>query len=87
MRIQLGAKVRDVVTGFTGVATIVSDHLTGCRRYWVEGAANAEGKSTDLWLDEARLEVTGDAVTLYAEEVAARPSPADCSAPRRDPRP
>ena len=87
MRIKLGAKVRDLITGFSGVATIVADHLTGCRRYWVEGAANAEGKSTDLWFDESRLEVIDAPIELYAEEVAAHPSPSDCSAPREDPRP
>jgi hypothetical protein len=87
MRIKLGAKVRDIVTEFEGRATTVADHLTGCRRFWVEAPANEKGDLVGHWVDEARLAVVDGPLVLHEEEVAARPAPADVSAPRQYPRP
>lgn len=87
MRIKLGDRVRDVVTEFVGVATTVADHLTGCRRYWVEGKVDDKGNPVGQWVDESRLEVVGEPVTLRQAEVAERPAPANVGAPSSIPRP
>jgi heat shock protein HspQ len=81
---MLGARVRDKVTGFTGVVTAVTDHLTGCKRWWVEGPANDKGETQERWIDEARIEVIEpSAVKVSAEVVAAAPSPSDCGHPKQ----
>lgn len=82
MRVNLGDRVRDMVTGLEGVTTTVADHLTGCRRFWVEMPAK-DGKSEGLWIDESRLNVVeSSAIRPYADEVAVRPSPANVGHPR-----
>ena len=37
--IELGEKVKDTITGFTGIATARTDYLYGCIRVEVEPAA------------------------------------------------
>jgi hypothetical protein len=53
---MLGAKVTDMVTGFTGTATGVSVYTNGCVRIAVE-AASKDGKLADAWFDAQRLEL------------------------------
>lgn len=56
--IQLGSKVRDVVSGFTGIAVAEFNFLHGCSRYCVlppvdvDGVMQAEGT-----FDEPQLKV------------------------------
>lgn len=56
MTIQLGKKVKDVVSGFTGTATARSEYLNGCVRYCVEALDKTNNSLTELWFDEQRLE-------------------------------
>lgn len=58
-KFALGSKVRDGLTGFTGVITARVDYLTGPNRYQIEQAAEA-GKShvEAQWFDEPRLDNT-----------------------------
>lgn len=52
MKIELGDKVKDKITGFTGIATGRAEYLTGCVRFMVERA----GKDSKAeWYDEGRL--------------------------------
>ncbi len=76
--IELGSKVRDVVTGVEGIVTSVCFHMTGCTRYWLETKVHKEtGKGNDHWIDEARAQVLG----------SISPSPSDCGPPNSSPRP
>lgn len=52
----LGLKVKDSVTGFTGIATSVSFDLYGCIQCVINPGMNSEGKLGDsLWFDKNRL--------------------------------
>jgi len=39
---QLGDKVQDSISGFTGIVTTVGDHISGCDRYGVRPAGDEE---------------------------------------------
>ena len=39
---QLGQKVQDQISGFTGIVTTVGDHISGCDRYGVRPASDEE---------------------------------------------
>lgn len=55
-RYELGARVRDVITGFEGIITARSDWLNGCVRYLVSAERIKEdGNTIDLWVDEPQL--------------------------------
>lgn len=54
----LGHRVKDKVTGFTGVVTSVGFDLYGCIQAVVTPAADKAGKTQEsLWFDVGRLEV------------------------------
>lgn len=53
----LGFKIRDRVTGMTGVATSVSFDLYGCVQIILNPGVDKDGKTKDLqWLDFNRVE-------------------------------
>ena len=54
--IQLGDKVRDVVSGFEGIAICRSEWITGCIQIGVQTPVNSEGKSETNFFDIDRLE-------------------------------
>ncbi len=57
--ITLGDKVKDKITGLTGIATERREFLNGCIQYAVQGKAKEE-KMPDAWyIDEQQLEVVG----------------------------
>lgn len=43
----LGAKLRDTVTGFEGVAVSRHEYLNGCIRYTLQGSLDKDGKVPD----------------------------------------
>lgn len=54
--IRLGEEVRDVITGFKGVAISKISYLTGCVQYGVKPKAK-NGKMLDVeYIDEDQLE-------------------------------
>jgi hypothetical protein len=60
----LGKKVKDVITGFTGIAIGYTRWLTGCSTVGIVHEKNMEvGKDgetpTTLWFDEDRVDVVG----------------------------
>lgn len=60
----LGSKVKDRVTGLTGIVTNRSECLYGCNRYLIQPAATKESKVPDAWwVDEDQVEVTGKGVS------------------------
>lgn len=55
--IELGAKVRDRVSGYEGVITARYEYLNGCERYEIS-AADKDGKPESYVFDVQQLEVT-----------------------------
>ncbi len=54
----LGRKVKDRVTGFTGVVTSISFDLYGCVQGWVVPQLGEDGKVRDSsWFDLNRLQI------------------------------
>jgi len=54
--LELGRKVKDNVTGFSGIITGRVEYLTGCRQYLVMPKALRNNKMpTGEWIDEDRL--------------------------------
>lgn len=64
--IGLGKKLRDKVTGFTGVATVKTTFLTGNVQYNLATQVNKEGVSKDLAFDHFQLEYIGEGVDVIA---------------------
>jgi hypothetical protein len=60
-KFELGAKVKDIVSGFEGIVTGRCDYLTGCNNYGVNPQQVKDGKPMGaVWLDENKLEKIGD---------------------------
>lgn len=56
MTIKLGARVRDVVTGFTGIATAQVTYLNGCVQFCVTPPVDKDGVMRDgQYIDHQRL--------------------------------
>ncbi len=57
MKVTLGKKYKDNITGYTGVATARSEYLYGCVRVLLEATKLKKDGDfiTDYWVDEARL--------------------------------
>ena len=58
--IELGDRVKDAISGLTGIATGVTDWLYGCRRIGVQPEKlGKDGKTQEcVWFDEPQLIVT-----------------------------
>ena len=83
MAIKLGSKVRDNLTGFTGIATGRSEFQYGCARVLIEPQELKDGKPVEgQWFDEQRVEL----VQQKAPVVSAASS-AKTGGPQNDPRP
>ena len=57
-KIQLGAKVKDSVTGFVGTVTARCEYLDDDPRLLTEGIDNT-GRPIEHWIKESRAEVQG----------------------------
>ena len=68
MKIELGSKVRDRVTGFEGIAIGRTIWLTGCDNIGVQPAVKDSKLEEVRWFDEIRLEVIGTPTQLYPAE-------------------
>jgi hypothetical protein len=78
--IQLGARVKDQITGFTGVVTGRVEYITGCHQVLVQPPCKPDGDYVEnRWLDEDRVQsFPGVPLTLNVKD----PGP-DKPAPRR----
>lgn len=66
--IQLGKKVRDIVTGFEGIAVAEVKYLNGCLQYGVKPKA-ADNKMPDvIYIDVQQLETINDGVSVAQKE-------------------
>lgn len=66
MAIKLGQRVRDRITGFTGMVTGRCEYISGCHQVLVVSPVDSSGKLVESqWYDEQRCEVTdAEAFTL-----------------------
>ena len=72
---RLGDKVRDVVTGFTGIATAYSRNLTGCDDVGVVAPVQGDKQESSFhWVHVMRLEL------VESNVVKATPMPTDIPA-------
>lgn len=63
--IELGSRVRDMVTGFEGIAMARVEYLTGCTQYGISQAGKGELKPCE-YLDWQRLEYDPTKNRLHA---------------------
>lgn len=65
MKIKLGQRVKDLVSGFVGMTTARTEYLNGCIQFSVTPPVDKEGKKPDgIWFDEEQLEYVGPGITL-----------------------
>jgi len=67
MAIQIGDRVRDLVTGYEGVAIAVTVHITGCRTVGVvSGKQSEDGRLAPAeWFDDKRLTVVQNGAVQF----------------------
>ena len=61
-KFELGATLRDKITGFEGIAIGVASYITGCDQFCVQPKLKDGSFVESKWLDDNRLEVAGDDV-------------------------
>jgi len=86
--VKLGSKVRDMISGYTGVATGRSDFLFGCAQIAIApNKLDKEGKVMDvLWFDEQRVEVLKEAgPVVSSDNSASSGGPQNNPPPRSNP--
>ena len=58
-KVELGDRVKDVITGMTGIVFGISDWLYGCRRITVQPEKEKDGKPAETFcVDEPQLKIT-----------------------------
>jgi len=56
-QIQLGNRVRDLVSGFTGIATARTEYMNGCVQFAITSSSEDGTKEpVSRWLDTEQLE-------------------------------
>ncbi len=54
---KLGDRVKDTVTGFTGIAVMRLEKFKGATAFAVQSSELVEGKIVEEWFEEGRLEI------------------------------
>ena len=81
-KIKLGQKVRDKISGLTGIAVVRSEFLHGCVRFGVQPQVVKDGKPADwVYVDEPQLEVVQDTPAPKVEKPTYGPRPSDPGRP------
>ncbi len=56
--IKLGSKVKDKVSGFTGIATAKVEYLNGCIQYCINPKVGKDNKNKEgFYFDEGQIEL------------------------------
>jgi hypothetical protein len=81
--IKLGSRVRDIVTGFEGIATSRTEWLHGCARIGIQPETlDKDGKVIDASVfDEQQVEIVKEMAPRVAKHVVSTPP----GGPRKDP--
>ena len=65
-KFKLGSKVKDTVSGYTGILNARSENLNGCIRYSVQAPVDKDMKMPEgYWFDEVSLELIEDKVIKH----------------------
>lgn len=65
---QLGNKLRDTITGFSGIATSRVEYLTGCIQYGIAPKCTSDGKIQETqYFDEQRLVFEEDGIATTSK--------------------
>ena len=68
-KFALGAKLRDKVTGLTGIAMVRAEYATGCHHYGIQPTELNNGKPIDWeWLDVSRLELADQTLIEFNKQ-------------------
>jgi len=68
MKIELGNKVRDKVTGFEGIATARVEYINKCVQYCVKPKVKEDGKMTNgEYIDIDELEIIDDGIVIESK--------------------
>ena len=83
--IELGDRVKDIITGLSGIVFGVTNWLYGCRRIAVLPEASKDGKPADLFtIDEPQLKILKKGVVKPPKDAATK-EPVRKHGPRPDP--
>jgi hypothetical protein len=75
MEIKLGSKVRDIVTGYEGIATGRIEYINGCIQYGISAACKDNVLTGAEYFDFQRLEVIGEPLVMPSREGGADKPP------------
>ena len=66
--VVLGNKVKDIITGFEGIATSKVEFLNGCIQYCVKPIIGTDGKMPEgEYIDQQQLVVIGQGVAIESK--------------------
>lgn len=79
MSIKLGDKVKDKISGFTGIATAMAKYLNGCTRILVEPSKlDDDGKIIKaIWFDDVQIEVVESGAFAKGKKKVGGPTRSD----------
>ena len=66
--IELGSKVRDKVSWFTGIASSRVQYLNGCVQYGLTAKVGKDNKVEVVYIDEGQLEVVDKGVSVKKKD-------------------
>ena len=83
-KFEHGLPAVDKLTGFSGIITGHADYITGCDKYLLQPKLGAGEKEypEGVWIDEGRLEITGEK-QIDLEELKGEDPGACGEAPRK----
>ena len=68
--IKLGNKVKDIVTGFEGIATSKVEYLNGCIQYCVKPTKGKDGKMPEgEYIDQQQLLVVSVGIAVGVKDI------------------
>lgn len=83
-KIEMGYIVKDIITGFEGVAIGRTDWLYSCSRIGVRSSEIVKGKPIDdQWFDEQQLEIVEESKPPISKDSSTDKPGRDKSAPPR----
>lgn len=66
--IKLGNKVRDIVSGYEGIAVSKVEYLNGCVQYCVKAPVKDNVMTEGSYIDIQQLEVVGEGIAVVRKE-------------------
>jgi ActR/RegA family two-component response regulator len=68
MKITLGNRVKDIVTGFEGIATARLEYLNGCVQYCVKPTSKDNAMPEGQYIDIQQLEVVDSGIAVKKKD-------------------